>query len=343
MMSQAAEVISSLKANHVCGEPIVTLAANLYRRLSDPENLGKIMQVLSKAEGRAFEKFAGPLAFSFTLHNPTGHYILDLAKDSERDVAIRLASWKNQEASLEEKAQREQPQVGVPKVEFERVWRNAMINGRRHTYSTACSMPTSGRFEIDFVQISKPDIDARAITDADLDSLIDVQWRQKDQENPESLVRYFRELSNLHYFTCRQVQNILLLLTKVVFMGKLNSDQNIIRQWASSTLMNFFTHWRFENTSPRRFVRLICLGNDCLAQSLYRLRVEIIVIAFARLIDWHGLRPLILEHLSETENEDLEHRLGRYNLFDKVAAVGAYSLDLCYPEHLRVMQVFFSK
>jgi hypothetical protein len=338
---QAVEVIASFKANHVYGEPIVTLAANLHRRLSDPENLGLVMQALSSAEGRAFERFAGPLAFSFTLHNPTGHYVLDLGKKAERDVAVMLASWKNKEDALEEQAYRDQPQFGMPRVGFERVWRNATINGRRHAFSTTAVIPFSGRFEVDFVQISRPDPEARAVRDAELDALIHAQWRLKDKEDPESLVRYFRELSNLHLFTCSQVQSVLLLLTKAVHMGGNNSDQKVMRRWASGALSRAFALWRFENRSPRRFVRLICLGDDSLAQSecLHRLRVEVVVTAFARLVDWHGLRPMILDHLSEAEREDVERRLGKYNLFDKATAVGAYSLDLACPDHHRVMQV----
>ena len=112
-----------------------------------------------------------------------------------------------------------------------------------------------------------------------------------------------------------------------------------MHRWTASLLSTAFTLWRFENRSARRFVRLICLGTVGTDLVLYKLRVEIIVIAFARIIDWYGLAPLILEHLSSSENEDLERRLGRYNLFVKVTAVGSYNLDLANKEHRRIMQV----
>lgn len=340
-ITQAADVISRIKASNVVGEPIVMLCANLHKRLSDPENMNAVMQILSKAEGHAFEKVAGPLAFSFTLHNPTGHYILDLGKNSERDVATHLAAWKNQESVFEEQLQKEKSQVGFAKINFERVWRNASINGHNHIYSTTSALPCSGKFEIDFVQISKPDTGAKPITDSELDNLLHDQWSIKNSEDPEILVKYFRELSNTFYFTCKQVQDLLILVTKASFLGKVYSDLKILQQWATSTVSKFFNHWRFENRSPKRFVRLVCLGNDCSDLSLCKLRVEIMVIAFARTIDWHGIQPLILEHLSQMENDDLEKRLGRYNLFDKVVAVGAYNLDLSSRENLRVMQVWY--
>ena len=338
---QAIKVIASFKELQIYGEPVVVLATNLYKRLSDPENWNSILHVLSNAEASAFQKFAGPLASSFTLHNPTGHYVLDLSRPSEKEIAQRLATWKNQETAFEEQWQKEKSQLGFPKINFDRVWRNATLNSRQHTYSTTTGIPSTGKLELDFVQISKPEPGARAIDDSELDKLITERFRdgQTHEEEPALLVRYFRELSNIYFFAVRQVQNILVDITKAFCLQSAKPTENVMNRWQIRRLATAFIFWRFENRKPKRFVRLICLVNDIFASDLYQLRVEVIVIAFARTVDWYGLAPMILDHLSLNENEMLEQRLGRYNLFNKVTAVGSYSLDLANREHQRVMQV----
>ena len=317
------------------------LATNLYKRLSDPENLNYLLGVMSKIEASSFLKFAGPLAFSFTLRNPTGHYVLDLSKLSEREVAERLSTWKNQETAYEDIWQKEKSQLGFPKLDFERIWKNASVNGRKHLYSTSAGIPTSGRLELDFVQISKPGLEAKALTDSNFDLLFAEKFGANGlhEDDPSSLVQYFRELSNIHLFSIRQVQSILIDITKAVYLGDSKPDQRIMHRWTSSLISTVFTLWRFENRKAKRFVRLICLVNPGSSLELYKLRAEIIVIAFARIVDWHGLGPLILEHLSRNECDDLERRLGRYNLFDKITAVGSYTIELSNKEHRRIMQV----
>jgi hypothetical protein len=67
------------------------------------------------------------------------------------------------------------------------------------------------------------------------------------------------------------------------------------------------------------------------------LKVEICVIGYARTLDWHGYKNVLL-CLSIPETKMLEHRIGYINLFDDVMAVDYYELDLARSSHRWVMQ-----
>jgi hypothetical protein len=69
-------------------------------------------------------------------------------------------------------------------------------------------------------------------------------------------------------------------------------------------------------------------------------RVELLITAFARVLDWHGYTNL-LSLMSPMEFKLLVRRLGFINLFDEVMAVGYHELDLSIPDHRWVMQVLF--
>jgi hypothetical protein len=68
------------------------------------------------------------------------------------------------------------------------------------------------------------------------------------------------------------------------------------------------------------------------------LRVEVIVIGFARTVDWHGLNNVTFR-LTLTERRQLHARIGLINLFDESMAVDYYELDLANPAQRWVMQV----
>ena len=67
------------------------------------------------------------------------------------------------------------------------------------------------------------------------------------------------------------------------------------------------------------------------------LRVEVCVIGYARTVDWHGFRNLVMT-LQVAEVRLLQNRLGSVNLFDDVMAVGFYELDLARSTDRFVMQ-----
>lgn len=67
------------------------------------------------------------------------------------------------------------------------------------------------------------------------------------------------------------------------------------------------------------------------------LRVEICVVAYARVVDWHAYKNLELV-LSSTEQKLLRDRIGVVNLFDETMAVGFYELDLSDREQRFVAQ-----
>ena len=66
-------------------------------------------------------------------------------------------------------------------------------------------------------------------------------------------------------------------------------------------------------------------------------RVDLLVIAYARVLDWHGYSSL-LSLISLAEYDLLVKKIGFVNLFDEVMAVAYYELDLGLPEHRWVAQ-----
>jgi hypothetical protein len=66
-------------------------------------------------------------------------------------------------------------------------------------------------------------------------------------------------------------------------------------------------------------------------------RVELLVAAFARVLDWHGYSSL-LSLINNHELAMVAQRIGMVNLFDEVMAVGFYELDLSIPEQRWVVQ-----
>jgi len=67
------------------------------------------------------------------------------------------------------------------------------------------------------------------------------------------------------------------------------------------------------------------------------LKVEICVIGYARTLDWHGYKNLLM-NLSIPQAKMLQHRVGYINLFDDLMAVDYYELDLSRSSHRWVMQ-----
>lgn len=67
------------------------------------------------------------------------------------------------------------------------------------------------------------------------------------------------------------------------------------------------------------------------------MRVELCVIAFARIVDFRHFKYL-LEYITVSEVTSLQSRLGLINLWDETTAVGYYDLDLAVPEHRWVCQ-----
>ena len=70
-------------------------------------------------------------------------------------------------------------------------------------------------------------------------------------------------------------------------------------------------------------------------KELSNLRLEILVTAFARTIDWRGYigaNGIYRQLLTTSERRQLGIRLGNDNMFDPLWAVDFYELDLKNPE-----------
>ena len=67
-------------------------------------------------------------------------------------------------------------------------------------------------------------------------------------------------------------------------------------------------------------------------------RVELVVTTFARVVDWVGIRSLVLGQLDLGQRQEVERRIGAYNLFHEAAAVDHWTLELSRPEDRRILQ-----
>ena len=66
--------------------------------------------------------------------------------------------------------------------------------------------------------------------------------------------------------------------------------------------------------------------------------MELVVTTFARVVDWVGIRSLVLGQLDLGQRQEVERRIGAYNLFHEAAAVDHWTLELSRPEERRILQ-----
>ena len=61
-------------------------------------------------------------------------------------------------------------------------------------------------------------------------------------------------------------------------------------------------------------------------------RVSFLVMAFARIVEWHGFHDLTAL-LTKLELPQLHKRLGLHNVYDPFSSVGFWEMQLENPEH----------
>jgi len=125
----------------------------LCHRIVDPMNINSlIFDYLSDAEMLRLEKHIGENLFYFVNHNPTGHYELNLSKESDRVLILdKLLPINVQESAFrEENGLWDTSQEG----DYDN-WRNAKLNGKPVDLSedelTTGGLPDSGILTLDYV------------------------------------------------------------------------------------------------------------------------------------------------------------------------------------------------
>jgi len=313
-----------LSVNNDAEFRLLVLEAN-FNAFSDPHLRPALLADLAPSERKRLQRRVGPASWFFTALNPTGHYTLNLNRPMDRQVALALMAFKNREQEWEEKnAKTEGVRVGGTRDKnLDRVWRNAKFNHRPHKYENTWVLPRHGTLQLDFVQITKPsDLffaeDIKVIGNHQLVELVATQgdaWNK----NPAAFVTHVREASNGCFFTCDQVKYLLLEITKAIVIKERFSDKfggtAILRRWTNKTAALYFTMWRMGIVLDlKRIPSLREAGNSAQVDShgnlipesaadkakfeyFENLRVELVVIMFARVRDFLGFRTQIFEKL----------------------------------------------
>jgi hypothetical protein len=345
------------------------LVQSVFNKISDPQHRTELLKQLLPGQRKVLLQRMGKVSWVFTANNPTGHYNLNLGSRPDREVALMLMACKNREQEWEEKlARTQQGRVGGARDKsLDRVWRNALYNGRPRPYDNTWALPRSGNLRLDFVQITKPtdlyaEKDINVIHNIDIVKLVAAQG-DPFTKDPVAFVTAVRETSNGYFFTTEQVKYLLLELTKAIVVQERFSPvlrakkaAEILRRWSDKTAAIYFTMWRMGIVLDlKRIPSLREAGaqealdsqgkpipESAASKKRYEkyedLRVELLVIMFARVVDHLGFRHQIYEKLSAPEQKKLCQRLGDFNLFCEDVAVGMYELSLDQMEHRRIMQ-----
>ena len=235
----------------------LTVLQAVFNNISDPQHRPALLAASSPAERRRLKRLVGAACWVFTALNPTGHYNLNLNRPMQRELAIALMAFNNQENILEDEVLKQaQHRVGGPRDKaLDRTWRNSKLNNKPFAFSNTRALPRNGTLVVDFVQISKPpyskeDINVMVMPNEHLVDLVRVHgdpWHK----DPACLVEQVREESNMYFFTCDMVQYLLLELTKCIVIRNMFAEKvqkvtgiQILRRWMNKAVAMCFTMWR---------------------------------------------------------------------------------------------------
>uniref|UniRef100_A0A7S1MV82 EF-hand domain-containing protein n=2 Tax=Hemiselmis andersenii TaxID=464988 RepID=A0A7S1MV82_HEMAN len=192
----------------------VNLVCRCYHRLSGMDDPRKALDVLATEEKSFVEKQLGAASFTFFRNNPTGFHRLDLAQPAQREVLLRLVGLKNAMSDMEEgmvkyyqkrgRGERDVLSLGLS-------WRNARFNHNPIAFSQSWSVPYGGMFDVDFVDLRRPDHNCAAMSEEEFEEAIMSKWRETSAllglytMSPNSKLKLLREVTNSCHVCCDQV------------------------------------------------------------------------------------------------------------------------------------------
>ena len=178
-----------------------------FNRLIEPH---KNVDLLSLTFGHArhrIEKYIGPVALKFVRANPTGAHEFDLSSIPAREVLKRLIElYVTQQRFLKSMEPWYSARAGGGRPEIERCWRNAKLNGQPHVFTTAWAVPDRGKYQVDFVQVTKPSFECAPPTQDEMDAL---KAKVYAQPSTRSKLQTIRAWSGTRVFLCEQVDELL--------------------------------------------------------------------------------------------------------------------------------------
>ncbi len=211
-------------------------------------------------------------ARSFTPANPSGYYRLDLSKQPEREVALRLMEIRNAEIEDLKKLPRPKGELAVNKTTLaEHHIRNASLDSNHFVFTNSWRLPVTGILSFDFTSTSKPPPGARELA-------VDLAPVLRALKGNEVRLLKVKEVLGVSYITLKTAKHCFMLMN----------------------------------------------GAEA--------RVAFLVLAFARIIEWHGFHDLT-DMLTKNELVLLHKRLGLHNVYDPFSSVGYWEMQLENPEH----------
>ena len=277
-----------------------------YHRIVETGRNKEILDWVTEVECEKLKKLLGAVSFSFTPNNPTGYHRLDLSDRSQREIACRLAEIRNDTEPRIEQLNKfyssgrragGKRETADQHMDLERAWRNGKLNGNPMRWTADWALPHHGILAVDFVEVTKPDPNDKK--DGEMPVMKDNGPFAEGQVVKRDFSAFITELESEE----DQTQRV-----------------HKIRQYSN---VGFFM--------VRQLAQLLKVVDSP------SLKVEIAVIGYARSVDWHGYKNLMM-NLSIPEVKMLEHRIGYINIFDDVMAVDYYELDLSRPSQRWVMQ-----
>jgi hypothetical protein len=234
----------------------LTVLHAVFNKISDPQHRPALLAATSSpAERQRLKQQVGAACWVFSALNPTGHYSLNLNRPMQRELALALMAFNNQEKILEDEILKQaQHRVGGPRDKsLARTWRNSKLDNEPFAYSNTRALPRNGTLVVDFVQISKPSYSKEDITVMPNENLVNLVRVYGDpwHKDPASLVEQVREESNMYFFTCDMVQYLLLELTKCIVIRNMFAEKvqkvtgiHILQRWMNKAMAMCFTMWR---------------------------------------------------------------------------------------------------
>jgi len=261
------------------------LVKQCFSRLTEAERAMEMLQLLTINERQAVEKKLGLAAITFTKNNATGKYVLDLSKKPERDVCIRLCEINNSQ-----------------QVYF---WGTSDLH-----FCHAAHLRTFGLLQ----QAIAQQIEAgSANRKGGARIKIERTWRNATFEEEPHVFSSTWAVPQKGFLQLDFVQ-----ITKPTSDHNLTTDEQFVellmrlRKQKDDEKLVTIKDWL-----NRKVVLCEQVEELLTLFKRDRHRIDLMVAAYARVLDWHGYTSL-LALISIAEFNMLVKRIGLVNLFDEV-------------------------
>jgi Ran GTPase-activating protein (RanGAP) involved in mRNA processing and transport len=192
----------------------LALAQAFWNRVEGDLCGRSVVAILSEVQRRKFYKALNIPTFQYCKNNPSGYYHLNLEIPEERQLVFLLLEAKASQAGLENtlKEYSEGRHGGLRDVSLieNRSWRNFHLDAEPYQFKRGWRVPTSGVLTLDFVKITKPDVEdpsVHAMSEGYFKSLI--QEISAEGMTPIKILESIKSTSNNRYFLCSYVVEIM--------------------------------------------------------------------------------------------------------------------------------------